>query len=156
MFVVVTLVAGLERSQRTGEGIGTFSTPTVVHMVVALVISAALSAPWSSLVAVDLVIGATAAFGLLYMLWVLVRTVRQHSYQPVLEDWVWYSIFPSVAYIALGVCSLVFLLSPATTLFVVAAIIVLLILIGIHNSWDIVTYIATGQLGEAGAKAPEK
>jgi hypothetical protein len=146
MFVVVTLVAGLERSQRTGDGIGTFSTPTVVHMVVALVISAMLSAPWGSLGAVDLAIGAAAAFGLLYMLWVLLRTFRQRAYQPVLEDWLWYSIFPSIAYVVLGVCAIEFLMFPAATLFVVAAVIMLLILIGIHNSWDIVTYIATGQL----------
>ncbi len=146
MFVVVTLVATLERSQRTGAGVGTFSTPTVVHMCVALVLSAMLSAPWASLSAVALAIGAAAVYGLLYMLWVLLRTFRQRAYEPVLEDWIWYSILPSIAYIALGVCAMVFLLVPGETLFAVAAIVLLLIIIGIHNSWDIVTYIVTGQL----------
>ena len=149
MFVVITLVASVERRRRVNDGIATFSTPTVVHMCVALVVSAGLTAPWRDLISVEYALGVAAAFGLLYMLWVLYRTFRQGEYEPVLEDWIWYSILPSLAYIALGICAIVFLLIPHEALFVVAAIVLLLIIIGIHNSWDIVTYIAAGHLDEA-------
>ena len=155
MFVVVTLVAGLERSQRTTDGIGTFSTPTVVHMCVALIVSALLSVPWGSLTQVAGAIAAAAVYGLLYMLWVLVRTFRQRAYKPGLEDWIWYSTLPSLAYIALAVCAMVFVLYPVHTLFAVAAIVLLLIIIGIHNSWDIVTFIALGMPETSKASLPE-
>jgi hypothetical protein len=49
MFVVITLVAGQERERRSPDGIAAFGTPTVAHFGVALLGSAILSAPWSSL-----------------------------------------------------------------------------------------------------------
>ncbi len=142
MFVVITLVAGIERARRTPDGIGAFSTPTVVHFCVALVVSAMLSAPWHSLAQVGAMLGLTGIYGVVYVLRVLSRTRRLTAYRPELEDWIWYTILPFVSYVVI-VASAVLLPSAATgALFALAGAVVLLVLIGIHNAWDVVTYLA--------------
>ena len=65
-----------------------------------------------------------------------------HTYQPVLEDWLWHTVFPLVSYTALLVAAIVLPSHPAPALFVIAAATVLLLFIGIHNAWDNVLYIA--------------
>ncbi len=64
------------------------------------------------------------------------------DYQPVLEDWLWHTVFPLVSYTALLVAAIVLPGHPAPALFVIAAGTVLLLFIGIHNAWDNVIYIA--------------
>ena len=56
MFVVVTLVAGI-REPGASEAVGAFSSPTVVHFCIALLVAAILSAPWSALWNADLLLG---------------------------------------------------------------------------------------------------
>jgi hypothetical protein len=148
MFVVITLVAGLERSNRNGDGIATFSTPTVVHLCVALLVSAGLSAPWKLLVHAAAMVGLTGAAGIAYVVRVTYLMVRQTAYKPEFEDWVWFAILPLVAYVTVLVSALLLVVTPISVLFVLAGAIVLLILIGIRNAWDIVTYLATGQLDQ--------
>jgi len=145
MFVVITLVVGLERSRRTPDGVATFSTPTVVHFCVALVVSAILSAPWHSLNQVGAMLGFTGIYGVVYVLRVLYLAKRLTVYRPELEDWIWYTILPLVSYVVI-VASAVLLPSAATrALFALGGAVVLLVLIGIHNAWDVVTYLALQQ-----------
>jgi uncharacterized membrane protein YhdT len=73
---------------------------------------------------------------------VLRRLLRQTQYQPVLEDWLWHAAFPLVSYTALVVAAFLLPGNPGPALFVIAAVTVLLLFIGIHNAWDNVTYIA--------------
>ena len=80
--------------------------------------------------------------GATYVVIVLRRVRRQTDYQPVLEDWLWHTVFPLVSYTALVVAALLLPSYPAAALFVIAAATVLLLFIGIHNAWDNVTYIA--------------
>ena len=47
-FVVLTLIATM-RVRATPESIGAFATPTVVHLGVALLVSAIMTAPWTTL-----------------------------------------------------------------------------------------------------------
>ena len=142
MFVVITLVTGTERLQHSPDGLATFSTPTVVHFVAALFVSAVLIAPWHSLAGVDFTIGVAAAAGLIYALRILIRARRITRYGPDWEDWSWYVILPVFAYGAIlgGAIALYERAEPA--LFLVAGGVLLLVFIGIHNAWDVVTYIA--------------
>jgi hypothetical protein len=143
MFVVVTLIAG-QRSRSSSdahEGTGTFSSPTVVHFCAAFLVAGILSAPWQSLVQVAALIGLTGFFGILFMVVVTYRTMRLTVYHPLPEDWAWYTILPFVAYIAIAVAGALLLIFPAAP-FALAGATMLLIFIGIHNAWDIVTYIA--------------
>src|SRR2546423_6425521 len=93
MFVVVTLIAGT-RLPKTSEPIGAFGSPTVVHFGAALLVAAILSAPWQALWQAGLLLGLFGLGEVAYVVIVVRRTRRQTDYQPVLEDWLWHTIFP--------------------------------------------------------------
>jgi len=141
MFVVITLIAGL-RQQGSGGGLAAFGTPNIVHFCVALLVAAILSAPWQALWNAGLLLGLTGLGGVTYVVIVLRRMRRQIPYQPVLEDWVWYTAFPLVCYTALIVAAILLQGNPAPALFGIGAITLLLLFTGIHNAWDTVTYVA--------------
>jgi hypothetical protein len=144
MFVVVTLIAGVRvRVSSPDEAFATFNTPNVVHFGAALLIAAILSAPWQALWPASLLLGLSGLGGMIYVVIVLRRARRQTEYQPVLEDWLWHTVFPLVSYTAFLVAAIVLPGHPAPALFVIAAATLLLLFIGIHNAWDNVTYIAT-------------
>lgn len=141
-FVAITLVAQTPLRGR-GWGIGTFTTPTVVHFGVVLLIAAIISAPWPALWQAAVTLGLTGLGGLTYVAIVARRLRRRDgTYDPVTEDWLWYVTVPLVAYAALVVASVLLPGSPEGALFGVAACAIVLVFVSIHNAWDIVTYIA--------------
>jgi hypothetical protein len=143
MFVVVTLIAGDRvRVPSSSEAFTTFNTPNVVHFCLALLVAAVLSAPWQALWQAGVLLGLCGLGGVTYVIIVLRRVRRQKDYQPVMEDWLFHTVFPLVSYTALVVAAILLPGYPAPALFVIAAATVLLLFIGIHNAWDNVTYIA--------------
>ena len=147
VFVVITLIAQVRvRVSSPSDGIAVFSTPNVVHFGAALLVAAILSAPWQALWNAGLLLGLCGLFGVTYVVIVLRRARRQTDYQPVLEDWLWHTVFPLISYTVLVVAAIVFAGNPALALFGVAAVTLLLLFIGIHNAWDTVTYLAAGLL----------
>lgn len=141
MFVVITLVTRMERTEDTHAGISTFSTPTVMHFATALLISAVFLAPFRSLVHAGVVVALIGLYGLAHILGVMFRTRRLSFYTADLEDWAWYTILPFVAYAVISGGAIALATAPAQGLFILAGGVVLLIFIGIRNAWDIVTYI---------------
>src|SRR4051794_27504003 len=93
-FVVITLVT--QRSTGSTEGNRAFGTPTIVHFCAVLLIAAILSVPWPSLFGVAFVLGLCGMAGLLYAAVILRIALRQSSYTPVLEDWVWHFTLPPI------------------------------------------------------------
>jgi hypothetical protein len=140
MFVVITLIASRE-SHRSDAAIGAFGTPTVVHLCAALLIAMILSAPWPALWNAALLLGICGLAGAIYMIIVLRRALHQTDYQPVLEDWLWHTIFPFLSYMALLVAALLMPGNMTSALFVIGAATVLFLFIGIHNAWDTITYM---------------
>jgi hypothetical protein len=143
-FVVIALIAESRRRATTRE-IEAFATPTIVHFGAVLLISAILSAPWHGMSRVAFALGACGVVGLVYGLIVVRRALRQTSYRPVLEDWLWHSVLPLIAYTLLLVASVVLTRYPRRVLFVIGASALMLLFIGIHNAWDTVTYITIEQ-----------
>jgi hypothetical protein len=142
MFVVITLIAGVARTRVTQprDGIAVFSTPNVVHFCAVLLIAAILSAPWQALWNASLLLGFSGLVAVTYIIILLKRARRQTSYQPVLEDWLCHTVLPLLSYTALFIAAVVLPRSPAPALFVIAAVTLMLLFIGIHNAWDNVTY----------------
>jgi hypothetical protein len=141
MFVVITLIASRSQNRRSGEGIGAFGTPTVVHLCAALLIAAILAAPWPVLWNAGLLLGIVGLAGVIYMIVVIRREIHQAEYQPVLEDWIWHTIFPSISYIALLFSAIILESNATPALFAIGAATVLFLFIGIHNAWDSTTYM---------------
>jgi hypothetical protein len=140
MFVVITLIAG-SRVQRSSGTIAAFGTPTVVHFCAALLVAAILSAPWQALWNAGLLLGLSGLGGVTYVVIVVRRTRHQTDYKPMLEDWLWFVVFPLVSYTVLVVAAILLPGNPAPALFGIGAVTVLLLFIGIHNAWDTVTYV---------------
>ncbi len=136
MFVVITLIAGVRvRVSSASGGVAAFGAPTVVHFCAALLVAAILSAPWQVLWHAGLLLGLSGLGGVTYVVIAVRRARRLTDYQPVLEDWLWYTVFPLVSYTALVVAAIVLPGNPAPALFVTGAVTVLLLFIGIHNAW---------------------
>lgn len=143
-FVVIALIAE-SRIRSSPETIGAFGTPTVVHFAAALVISAIMSAPWSTLVGIRVALMVLGVAGIGLVANALRRARRQTGYTPVWEDWLWHTILPFAAYGVVFVAAS-FLASHTTgALFFIAAMALSLLLVAIHNAWDTVTYIAVDQ-----------
>jgi hypothetical protein len=141
MFVVITLIAD-SPTPRSGGSVAAFGTPTIVHFCAALILSAMLSAPWRSLGNVAGALGLAGLIGIMYCVVVARRARRQTEYRPVFEDWLWHSAFPLAAYGALVIAAVRLPRDSERWLFVVGAATLSLVLIGIHNAWDTVTYLA--------------
>lgn len=144
MFVVITLTAGTQARNSAGS-VAAFGTPTVVHFCSALLVSAILSAPWEALWNAGLLLGLTGLGGVIYIIIVARRARRQTVYKPVLEDYLWHMIFPFLSYITLAVAAILLPFNPAPMLFGIGGATVLFLFIGIHNSWDTVTYVTLQQ-----------
>ena len=145
MFVVVTLMRERERGARVHETHAAFSTPTVMHFVAAMLVSAVLVMPWRTSAPAGIVTALIGLSGVAYILRVMHRTSRLSQYAADLEDWTWYTILPFVAYGALSAGAIALAAARVQALFILAGSVLFLILIGIRNAWDLVTYIAFGR-----------
>jgi hypothetical protein len=144
-FVVQTLIASDEirrvTARDTEGGVNAFSSPTVVHFTLALVVSAVVCAPWTDYGALRVTLGILGLAALGYSVVIFRRARSQRSYHPVAEDWIWHVILPFAAYGAMFVSALVLGHDGAWPLFALAAATLLLVCVGIHNAWDTVTYL---------------
>jgi hypothetical protein len=139
-FVVIVLGAELRRGNlRAADA---FGTPNVVHFCAALLDSVILSAPWRGVSGAAIAIAALGSVGIVYTPLVLRRALRQDEYAPVLEDWIWHIVLPFVAYAAFLIGGIFLTADPPFWLFLIGAAALLLLLVGIHNAWDSVTYLA--------------
>jgi len=154
MFVVVALVkeSSLPRNPDT---INAFGTPNVIHFVAVLFLAAVLSAPWTILKDPAHVVGATALAGIVYLLIVLRRMLRQSGYQPVLEDWIWHQVLPMIGYAMLFVGAAGMSHDQQWALFLIGAMALLLLFVGIHNAWDTVAYVVGNPEGSGNQEKPK-
>jgi hypothetical protein len=142
LFVVITLVSGaLGRVSTPWSGIRVFSTPNVLHFGTALLIAALLSAPWPTLWPAGLLVGLAGLWGVIYVFIVLWEVRHRLSYHLVLSDWLWYTLAPLLVYTALLVGGILLPITAELPLFVIAAATLLLVIMGIRNAWDVVTYM---------------
>ncbi|HEY7848449.1 MAG TPA: hypothetical protein VIC27_00225, partial [Ktedonobacterales bacterium] len=138
VFVALTLIGDEQRRGASGS-IPAFSTPTVAQFGAVLLLAAILSAPWSVLLQLGLLLAAFGLGMLIYTTIIMRRLRHQEIYMPVLEDWLWYGVCPLVAYSGLIVMATLLLSHPAPALFGIAGVMLLLLFNGLHNAWDIVT-----------------
>ena len=65
-----------------------------------------VSAPWHSLSSVAYALGVCGIAGVAYGVIVLRRARQQTGYKPVFEDWLWHTVLPAIAYLALLIAGL--------------------------------------------------
>jgi len=152
MFVVVALAA--ERIQRQqSDGVGAFSTPTVAHFSIVLLIASLMSVPGHSVVSLSLCIGGCAAVGLTSSGRAGLRMKKVAGYTPETEDWAFHVILPLASYGVLLVSAFLIGTAQELALIMVAIGVLALIFIGIHNAWDVAVFLVTqhAPIGSASA-----
>ena len=143
MFVVTTLIAGIDAHLSTlNAAVSAFNTPTVVHFGAVLLLAGVLSAPWQTFSSLSLLLGLLGLGMVFYSIIVLRRMWRVPHYQSTLEDWLWYMAFPLLAHVLLIVAAFVLPKNPSSALYIVGSAMMLLLLFGIRNAWDMVTFLA--------------
>jgi hypothetical protein len=140
-FVVLTLIAGRPVARGEAQAGAAFSTPSVVHFGVVLLLSAVISAPWDGIGIVALIWGLVGLSGIAYSVVVARRMRAQTAYKPVFEDWLFYVLLPLAAYATLAGSAFAARAFARTALFVVGAAALMLLFTGIHNAWDTVMHI---------------
>lgn len=138
-FVVMTLIADAGATGSSRE-IRAFGTPTVMQFGVALLVSAAMTAPWQSVWQMGICLAIVALAGAAYAAGT-VWHARKTDYVPDWEDWLWYVAFPLFDYAALLSAAVLLCWYPLPATFLIGATSLGFLFVGIRNSWDTVTYI---------------
>ena len=153
-FVVIALVADAHAVRLTG--LRAFITPTIVHFGSALALSALMSVPGQSVTSLGICLGAFGFMGLIYSAGTarqVYRSTTNTSYRPVAEDWIWNAILPTVTYAVLFISGLIGSVHTPIALYLAAAASMVLLIIGIHNAWDIAVWFTAER---PGAQAQEE
>jgi hypothetical protein len=157
MFVVTTLIAGIDaRLSILNAAVSAFNTPTVVQFGAVLLLAGILSAPWQTYTSLRLLLGLVGLGMSFYLIIVLRRMLRVPHYQSTSEDWTWYLILPLLASIMLILAAFMLPKNPAPALYIVGAATMLLLLVGIRNAWDNVTFLAVERAHSERSEHPEK
>ena len=139
-FVVLALIADAPLLRADAQAGAAFTSPSVVHFGVVLLLAAIVSAPWGGVAPVAILWGLLGVFGTIYSIIVARRLRMQNGYHPVLEDWLFHLWLPLTAYLALAVSAWASCFRPRPASFLVGGAALLLLFSGIHNAWDAVTY----------------
>jgi hypothetical protein len=151
-FIVITLAG--ESGRVNPNGLKVFITPTIVHFTVVLAFSAFLSMPHHTPLSLCLSLVVAGILGLIYIGTIATSIGRIGSaYVPVHEDWIWNVILPAVAYGTWLAAGCFIWRLPHASLYAVGAVFVLLMLIGIHNAWDIAVWNSTRKETEGSKEA---
>lgn len=138
-FVVLTLIA--ERPPvDAAKASAAFASPTIVHFGVVLFLSALLHAPWQAITIAAVLWGLLGFGGVAYTVIVARRMRKQAAYAPEFEDWLCHVVLPVAAYAMLALSSFASRSHTRPALFGVGSATLLLLFIGIHNSWDSIAY----------------
>jgi hypothetical protein len=138
LFVVVSLRPIADHQVQT---VRAFISPNAVFFATTLVVSAFFLVPALPAIAVGtfLCLGAVGSLG--YLAYTGAHERWRNNKLPVL-DWIWFVGLPIASYVLLLLSGIGFLLQAALAMLGVAVALVLLLLIGIRNAWDLVIWIS--------------
>jgi hypothetical protein len=138
-FVVISLAADAHRVKHVA--VKAFVTPTIVHFGLVLALAAYLTMPRHTVVSLCIGLGLVGFAGLIYVATIATGIHRlKADYSPVFEDWLWNVILPALCFCVLVAMAFLFSIRPKQCPYGVAAAIMLLMIVGIHNAWDIAVW----------------
>jgi len=139
-FVVIALAADAHVVRLSG--LRAFVTPIVIHFGSALWIAALMCIPGQTDISLSACIIASGAIMAIYAITTTYRMYRgRREYRPAVEDWIWNASVPLLCYLALLFAGVWALRQPAAALYVVGAVALTLLFVGIHNAWDLAVWI---------------
>jgi hypothetical protein len=140
MFVAIWLGSNFFTEQ-TIVGIRTFVSPTLMHFVYVLITSAVLMIPTVTRTFLSILLLLVGLISLGISLSTVPYMHHQYrSRQTDMTDWVWYFLIPSASYLLYAVSGVALLKGASQSLNALAGATVLLLIVGIHNAWDLVVW----------------
>jgi hypothetical protein len=152
LFVVVTLTSNLDRD-RALRGAALFMTPTVVLFTTVLMIGAIATAPGLPIWGDCDLLGAIALAGVIYGLSVVMGFIKGKDMAPHWTDIWCYAVLPAGVFLCLGLVDALIGSAPKLVPYGVAVAAIAMILLGIRNAWDLITWIAPIRNAAAAAAA---
>lgn len=147
LFVAATIAGGVFSQDRRAP-LRMFLTATVVHFASVLAASLIMLLPLASWPLLGAMVLTCGLVGLGYSGLTLRDSLRERLISNVdWEDRTWYVILPIVAYAAEAGAGVTLLCSVANGCAVLAGSTGLLLIVGIHNAWDITIWTTTRRQG---------
>jgi hypothetical protein len=157
LFVVVSLSQARDRSVML-RAVSIYLTPTVLHFAVVLTISAASEAPGLAIAARAVVVGVAALIGLGNGLWASIGMARRTpgAEPPHWSDFWLYGVAPTVLYAALLAGAVAIAAQAEWAAYALATLLLALLLLGIRNGWDLITWMAPARAASPAPQNPEE
>jgi hypothetical protein len=140
MFVAATLGASVF-SERNRVALQAFISPTVVNFASALFVCIGVMIPSQTRLSLGLLLAAGSVAGLVYAGRVWVQMFVRRSFHVDMVDRMFYATVPLVGYLLILAAGILLLLDKAWSAEVTAAALVVLMVAGIRNAWDMTTWI---------------
>lgn len=153
LFVVVTLTGGFERA-KAERGQSLYMTPTMLNFAVVLSGSLMTMVPGLTAPRAAALLGVATLAGLGNAAWAClgIRQLGRADDPPHWTDFWMYGVTPAVVYVALGAVCAVFAAGAPWAANALAALLLTLLLVGVRNAWDLITWIATGRAPSSGPR----
>ncbi len=142
MFVVISLASDRVLATASQET-RIYVTPTLIYFTSALVIGASMTVPSFSQTLIGLL---TVVFGLggaVYCAYVLINTKRASRADWGVSDWVFHVSTPILSYIILTAVGFLLLTGTMDGIGTLPVAMILLLVSGIRNSWDLALWLAS-------------
>jgi hypothetical protein len=141
IFVAASIGAGVFTREHQA-GIRSFLSPTVVHFSSVLVVCLLATIPTETWVTLGALLTCAGAIGLVYSGWVW-RRMMKHGIVASIDtvDRLWYALLPIPAYLLVVAAGAGLWRRSGLSLDILASALILLLLIGIRNAWDMTVWI---------------
>jgi hypothetical protein len=140
LFVIATINAGFDR-EKVIRGTRVYSTPTVFHFAAVTLVSAVALMPHLPSLACAGAIAVSAGAGLVYCGFVG-RSLLSGRLEGHWADFWTFAVAVGVAYAGILAAGLLVAVDDVAAPWLLAVSVLALLMIGIYNSWDLVTWIA--------------
>jgi len=134
-FIVVTLTAEVKERRL---GLRGFISPTAVHLGSVVVGSAILAAPTLTRMLLALLLGIGGLAGASYSV-IVARRIWHINL--AIEDRLSYALLPILVYLTMATAALMVSWDVEVTLNILAVTIIVMLVIGIRNAWDMATFM---------------
>lgn len=142
MFVAISLGSRFI-TQESLPGLRVFVSPTLIHFIYVLVIATVAMIPTLTLVPLGILLVLVGLFSFGRAVSMLPYMRQQHRAQTIdKHDWVWHLIAPSISYLLFVGTGIGLLLRIDRAFDGLALSSILLLVSGIRNAWDLVTWFA--------------
>jgi len=156
LFVVVSLSQARERSVML-RAVSIYLTPTILHFAVVLTISAVSEAPRLAIAGRAVLVGVAALTGLGNGVWACIGMSSRNpeTAPPHWSDFWLYGVAPTGLYAALLGAAIAIGAEASWAVHAMAAVLLALLLLGVRNGWDLITWMAPARTTNQDSPNPE-